>query len=100
MFAGDRIFVKKRNGRAYKAPGNWILHAHLGDAYLEAAKPSRADVEKAAHHYRTVVSIRPDHIEARASLALLLSQLGRKAEAEEQLREVVRRRASATAGQD
>ena len=77
------------------APGNWILHAHLGDALLEEANPSRAVVKQAAEHYRAVVVIRPEHLEARVSLASLLAQLGRRAEAEKLLREVARLRASA-----
>ena len=77
------------------APGNWILHAHLGDALLEEANPSRTVVKQAAEHYRAVVAIRPEHLEARVSLASLLAQLGRRAEAEKLLREVARLRASA-----
>lgn len=76
------------------APGNWILHAHLGDALLEDGKPSRADARRASEHYGAVVAIRPDHLGARASLASLLEQLGRKAEAKKQRREIARRRAS------
>ena len=81
-----------------RAPGNWILHAHLGDALLEDGKPSRSDAESAAQHYRAVVAIRPDHLGARASLASLLSQLGRSNEAAEQLREIERRRRSTSSG--
>jgi hypothetical protein len=77
------------------APENWIVHAHLGDAYLESDLPSRSDVLLAARHYERVVAIRPDHLAARESLASLLVQLGRRTQAHEQLEEVARRRAAA-----
>jgi len=77
------------------APENWIVHAHLGDAYLESDLPSRADVVLAVRHYERVVAIRPDHLAARESLASLLLQLGRKTQAREQLEEVARRRVAA-----
>ena len=77
------------------APGNWILHAHLGDAYLEAELPSRADVALAVRQYERVIAIRPDHLGARESLASLLAQLGRRTQAEKQLDEIARRRAAA-----
>jgi len=67
---------------------------------LEEANPSRAVVKQAAEHYRAVVAIRPEHIEARVSLASLLAQLGRRAEAEKVLREVARLRASAPSAGD
>jgi hypothetical protein len=79
-----------------RTPGNWIAHAHLGDAYLEAPLPARTDVEVAVRHYERVIAIRPDHQSARASLATLLVQLGRTAQAEAHLKEVARRRAASS----